>query len=162
MEPQDFNRWIDSATPVITDFDDWCRMNPGWSGSWTDDFPKLPAITVKELLDSWKSDELNQSPLCANYDSSRGEFVLFQALYDENLINIAVGIARLRGAQQFCKPGVRSYVLVAPLFWDPGITALLEIHAEGSTFIEEGAVPPDVMDEADALLNEYLQTMPDD
>ncbi|HEX8405959.1 MAG TPA: hypothetical protein VF670_15155 [Duganella sp.] len=163
MDQQDFNRWLESATPVITDFDDWSEMNPDWSDSWKGEFPQLAAMTVAELLEGWKEDEFNQSPLVTKYDPSRGEFVLFQALYDDNLINIAVGIARLRGVQQFVKPGSESYILVAPLFWDPKITALLEILDSGSQFLEkEEDGPPEVMEEADVLLNDYLQALPDD
>lgn len=162
MAPNELNRWLDSATPAMTDFNDWSRMHPDWSDAWKEDFPQLGAMTVKQLLEGWKDDAYNQSPLVTSYDAARGEFVLFQALYDNNLINIAVGITRLRGAQQFCKPDSPSYILVAPLFWDPGITALLEIHAGRSRFLEEDAVPPGLMDEAGALLDEFLQTASDD
>jgi hypothetical protein len=157
MTPDDFNRWLEIVTPLVSDFDDWSRMNPSWSESFKEDVPELCPMTVKQLLEGWTYDVFNESPLVTSYDPIRGEFVLFQALYDNNLINIAIGIARLRSAQQFCKPGSRSYVLVAPLFWEPGITALLEILDGNSNFLPEDAVPPGLMDEAGALLDQYLQ-----
>jgi hypothetical protein len=162
IEPSDFERWLKSPAPAITDFDDWSRMNGNWDESWLQDRPEFRALTAGEMLDAWKDDAFNQSPLLTSYDPGSGEFILFQLLYDENMLNIADGIARLRGVQSYCKTNSHGYILVAPLLWDEGVTALLEFSLGSSNFIETDMVPPDLVKEANSFMAEQLRLLPND
>lgn len=162
IDHHELEGWLQSQCPSPVDFCDWEQMNPSWEASWQDEFPKQEHQSIAELLEAWKCDEFNQSPLYTNYDEDAQVFTLFQAFFDENLISIAIGISLLRGVQHFCSPNKPSYVLVAPLLWDDGITALLEIRQESSRFLAPDHVPSGLVEAAQTLLAAQMQEMSDD
>jgi hypothetical protein len=160
IAPEEYTRWLASPIPHASEFSDWGALAP-WLAEESRTFHSLRAQSVGEYFTLWTSAAVaeadGETPAKLSWNPTTHEFCLTQLFFEENLLNMAVGLAALRGVN------AQGFILVAPLVWGSGgpPDCILEFRGV-SRFLKPEEFPLTLSDEGMAVLRAQGDVAPDD